>query len=393
MRAQPCEKLYATDAAPDGAGGCVASITQNDWLALYDLAEEKGERVRLDWKGEEPPSNMHDGLAAAAAIAMKLNWTTMFSYRLSTGKHINLLELESLSSSGESHVKVHVHVGFWRLERKIELSKSQFPALKIGVLVPVTLRWNWYGCPPGRILRIPLHGRSRSIIGMHHHRSSRSLRPRSSRHFMPFRNRICSVNRHRPRRTACVRTLESSGVFSCSGSGSCLSTPRLKNVKNRWSDESVENQKKGLRDYSHTSCWPCDGSISIAPSWFSAPPGLTLWDRDQTAVENELLYRADDIERLPERALPLRGRDFLVRDVLLTTAQRYDVAVSEFENFCESETSMGSKSSSITVSTDCVISAFHIFGPALCQEPRTGTSRHSHFRRETLCASCAILWC
>ena len=41
-RAEPCEKLYATDASPDGAGGCAASITQDGWLALYDLAAEKG---------------------------------------------------------------------------------------------------------------------------------------------------------------------------------------------------------------------------------------------------------------------------------------------------------------------------------------------------------------
>ena len=52
LRAEPSEKLYATDASPDGAGGCAASITQEDWLALYDLAEKKGEHVRLDWKGE-----------------------------------------------------------------------------------------------------------------------------------------------------------------------------------------------------------------------------------------------------------------------------------------------------------------------------------------------------
>ena len=72
LRAEPCEKLYAADASPDGAGGCAASITQDDWLLLYDLAEETEEHVRLDGKGEEAPSNMHDGRAAAARIAMKL---------------------------------------------------------------------------------------------------------------------------------------------------------------------------------------------------------------------------------------------------------------------------------------------------------------------------------
>ena len=68
LRAEPCEKLHATGASPDGAGGCAASITQKDWLALYDLAEEKEEHVRLDWKGEEPPSKMHDGRALDHAV-------------------------------------------------------------------------------------------------------------------------------------------------------------------------------------------------------------------------------------------------------------------------------------------------------------------------------------
>ena len=70
---EPRENLHAADASPDGAGGCSASTTQDVFLLLYDLAEEKEEHVRLDGKGEEAPSNMHDGRAAAALIAMKLN--------------------------------------------------------------------------------------------------------------------------------------------------------------------------------------------------------------------------------------------------------------------------------------------------------------------------------
>ena len=70
LRVEPCEKLYTTDASPGGAGGCAASITQDDWFALCDLAEEDGEHARLDWKGD----------------------------RFSKGKHINLLELERLIS-------------------------------------------------------------------------------------------------------------------------------------------------------------------------------------------------------------------------------------------------------------------------------------------------------
>ena len=53
------------------------------------------------------------------------------------------------------------------------------------------------------------------------------------------------------------------------------------------------------------------------------------------------------------------------RYVLLTTAQRHGGAVAEFKkHICESETSMGSKSSSIAVPTNWVISAFNIFEPA-----------------------------
>ena len=54
--------------------------------------------MRLDWNGEEQLGEMHGGRAAAAPLTMKLNWTTMFSFRFSKGMHINLRELESLIS-------------------------------------------------------------------------------------------------------------------------------------------------------------------------------------------------------------------------------------------------------------------------------------------------------
>ena len=92
LRAEPCETLHATVASPIGAGGCFASITREDWLALYE--KERGEHVRLDWS-DEPPS-MRDGRAAAAP-GLQLNWATLFSYRFNAGKHINLLELGLIS--------------------------------------------------------------------------------------------------------------------------------------------------------------------------------------------------------------------------------------------------------------------------------------------------------
>ena len=98
LRAEPFELHHAIDASLSGAGGCSASITREDWLTLYDLAKKKGEHVRLDWNGEEPPNNMHDVRAASAPLALKLKWITLFSFRFFAVKHINLLELESLIS-------------------------------------------------------------------------------------------------------------------------------------------------------------------------------------------------------------------------------------------------------------------------------------------------------
>ena len=85
------ELVLVTGLAP------LLSITREAWLALYGLAEEEGEHVRLDWKGEEPPSSMHDGRPAAAPLALQLNCAMLFSYRFFECKHINLLELLRVS--------------------------------------------------------------------------------------------------------------------------------------------------------------------------------------------------------------------------------------------------------------------------------------------------------
>ena len=143
-RAELCEKLHATDASPSGAGGCFASLAREDWLALYELAEEKGQHVRLDWKGEEPPSSMRDARAVAAPLALKLNWTTLFSYLFFAGKHINLLELESVirlsrrvTREGVQETAARGTCGFARgfgsrLKGTIELTKNQFRFEKPG---------------------------------------------------------------------------------------------------------------------------------------------------------------------------------------------------------------------------------------------------------------------
>ena len=79
---------------------------------------------------------MHDVRAAAAPLALRFKWTTLFSYRFLAGKHINLLELESLIGllrritragirAERLLVLVDSRVVFWvRLKRTLEVTKS-----------------------------------------------------------------------------------------------------------------------------------------------------------------------------------------------------------------------------------------------------------------------------
>ena len=90
-----------------------------------------------------------------------------------------------------------------------------------------------------------------------------------------------------------MQKLESSGAFSCSemkpaffenetsqltyvneGNSTLSNVRQLSrdSVRNDWRDAEADR----AADYSRTSRWPCDDPIFIAPSWFSAPPGLTL---------------------------------------------------------------------------------------------------------------------
>ena len=90
---------------------------------------------------------MHDGRAAAALLALKLEWTTLFSYRFLTGKHINLLELESLIGllrritragirAKRLLVLVDSRVVLGAVSKgTLELTKIEFLASETGVLV------------------------------------------------------------------------------------------------------------------------------------------------------------------------------------------------------------------------------------------------------------------
>ena len=165
--------------------------------------------------------------------------------------------------------------------------------------------------------------------------------------------------------------LESSGVFGClcevsqTYVGERASTPS--NVR-RSPHEGVESQLKGAADCS-------------APSWFSAPPGLTLPMGSRPDYwRNELLYRGGNIERHSgaKRALPLRGRDVLVQNVLPTTAQRYDVAVSEFVKFASQRHSRARRARHTR--SQRIGSCLHpVSSDLFCvRKPRSGTAGHSH---------------
>ena len=110
-----------------------------------------GEHVRLDSKGEDPPSNMHEGRAATVPLALNLKWITLPSYWFFAGKHINLLELERmirLLKRAREGIRSKAAIGTCgfvrgfgsRLKRTIELTKYQRCASKSASRV--TSNWN-----------------------------------------------------------------------------------------------------------------------------------------------------------------------------------------------------------------------------------------------------------
>ena len=233
----PAKKLYTTDASPSDAGGFFASITREDWLSWYDLAEEKLKHVRLDWKGEEPPSDMHDVRAAAEPLALKLKWTTLFSYRFLAGQHIKLLELESRDvsrgrwSSRQFNFLLQ-KLGFWCLACDIALELVWVPTWANPVDAPSRNKRIecWYSSLPELPATPPAVLASAPALSE-----------------LNLLREALSVAAHSAKEH--VRKLESSGAFSCSDD---------------WRDG------KSRRD-----CWP-DAPIFMAPSWFNARLGLTL---------------------------------------------------------------------------------------------------------------------
>ena len=143
--AEPCEKLYATDASPNGAGGLRPS-QKEDWSPCTVWPKRGGELVRLDWRSEQPPSNMRDG---RAPLAMWLNWTTMFLSPLLQGQAHRLISLLSRMTREGTRTRrlLVLQIHAWLREpsrmddRAHEKSISCFENLGSGVL-PVTSRWS-----------------------------------------------------------------------------------------------------------------------------------------------------------------------------------------------------------------------------------------------------------
>ena len=190
----------------------------------------------------------------------------------------------------------------------------------------MTSFWSLYGCPPGRIRRMPLHGASRSKVGMLHCQSFGLHKPQFSHLLMPFSEldlirealsaAVHTAGEH-------VRKLQSSSAFRCSNVEPAYvknESPQTTHVGESNSTPSdvrqLSRRQKRVEAWSHTSCWPCYDPMLISPSWFSAPPGLTLPVGSRPDYwRNGLLYRAGDVERHPgqKRAILFRGRDVLMQ--------------------------------------------------------------------------------
>ena len=97
-RASPRLELFATDASPFGAGGCVAPVTAELWRTFHNLAEEQGQHVRLSLGSSPPPLELTPSRCACAALVTPANWFVLFKYQFRAPDHFNVLELTALTS-------------------------------------------------------------------------------------------------------------------------------------------------------------------------------------------------------------------------------------------------------------------------------------------------------
>ena len=118
-----------------------------------------------------------------------------------------------------------IHAWFWELSRKDdqahEKSISCFGSWVLGVL-PLSSRWNWCGCRPGRTQLMHRLGTRRSGVGMRRHRGFLRFLLPPLRRLMHARSWTCSVSRCRP------RSLQqpSKWCFQLFGTSTCLRRER-----------------------------------------------------------------------------------------------------------------------------------------------------------------------
>lgn len=95
LRAPPFLGAVATDASPSGGGVCFAPMQKREWWQCYDLCEESGEHVRLDWSHAPDATKIADIRSAIRGLCASLAWTTVASWKLRFAHHINVLEAEA----------------------------------------------------------------------------------------------------------------------------------------------------------------------------------------------------------------------------------------------------------------------------------------------------------
>ena len=302
-RAEPCEKLYAADASSSGAGGCFASIAREDWLALCEFAEEEQvSTFALIGQAKNPRAACAMHGQPLHHLLLKLNWTTLFSVQFFAGKHINLLELESVISLFR-RITRKAALGTCGLARglasclkvTIGLTKSQLLASKTGVfgVSLMTLHWSWYGCTWANPADAPSRGKPiESWYASLPKLPSTPTGLFASDHVLSELDLLrepLSVAAHTAGEH--VRELESSGTFSCSEAkpahvetatsqvtraGETIAIPSNVRQLPRKGVKSVSKDEKAERaaDCSLTPRWPRNDPIFIAASWFRASPGF-----------------------------------------------------------------------------------------------------------------------
>ena len=226
---------------------------------------------------------------------MKLSWTALFSYRFVTGKHINL-----------GFSCLWIHAWFWELSRKDDQAHRKSA-----------------GIPPGRT----------------------QLMPRLDREL------VCGATEASPLPAATLASTQARSELDLLREPVSAAAPSAAEqmvLSAIWNLDlpARERPSTSLREYfldfkrdASTSC-KCQKKLEGREILPIRHVGLTRRQSSLFRVGSMRLWsspchRARDIEKhtVAKRAFPLRGQDILVQYVMLTTATRYDMAVSEIVKY------------------------------------------------------------